>query len=190
MYLLQRICCLCKGYVPTISTKLNSIIMRNIILISFFALCSTQFCKAQNQDDLPLKDESNICIIFDFSHAEKINKLPYAYYEEDPSVLNGFAKGVIGFFNAKSKTLKSTLIQENKGEKYDLVFVVKKVDPDGETDGDLFLKEHESGHVVAVREGINVNGGRGWGFVEQWNAACEKLAKRFVSFTKIFTGEK
>lgn len=150
-------------------------------------LCSSQLSKAQKAT--PLQGESKICIIFDFTKAKKINKLPYVYYEDDPSVLRGFAKGVIGFFNARSITLQSPLSQENTGEKYDLVFVVEQVDPDGETEGVLLLKEHASGAIVATR-GINVDGGSGRGFEAQWNAACEKLAKRFVSFTKKYTGEK
>lgn len=162
--------------------------MKKIILMLLVALCSSQLCKAQ--EAAPLQGESKICIMFDFTKAKKINKLPYAYYEEDPSVLKGFAKGVIGFFNARSKTLQSSLSQENTDEKYDLVFVVKKVDSDGETEGDLMLKEHATGKIVACREGMNVDGGSGQGFEGKWNAACEKLAKRFVSFAKKYTGEK
>lgn len=135
-----------------------------------------------------LQNETKLCVVLDFKNA-KINKLPYeAWCDVDGAkVITRWSKAVISFFNQKQE-LESPLDGVNSGEKYDLLIKITKVDPDGETDAKIFLKDHISGEVL-VNDDISANGeDEDDGFERAWNDTSEKFAKKIVKFVSKYTG--
>ena len=135
-----------------------------------------------------LLNETKLCIILDFKNA-RINKLPYEAWNDvdGDKIIQRWTRSVISFFNQK-QDLIAPIDCVNTGEKYDLLIKITKVDPDGETYGKIFLKNHISGDVM-VSDDINANGeDEDDGFEQAWNETSEKFAKKIVKFISKYTG--
>ncbi len=135
-----------------------------------------------------LQNESKLCIVLDFKNAI-LNKMPYEAWNDvdGDKIIKRWTRSAISFFNQK-QNLSAPIDGINTGEKYDLLIKITKVDPDGETDGKIFLKDHASGDVL-VSADISANGeDEDDGFEQAWNETSGKFAKKVVKFVSKYTG--
>lgn len=163
--------------------------MKKIFTIATLACISIMSMAASKKEKVYyLQDETRICIVFDFKNA-KINRLHYEAWNdtEGMKVINRWTKSVIAFFN-QMQDLTAPIDCINTGEKYDLLIKITEVDPDGETDGTIFLKEHGTEEVLTSAEiGVGDKDGK---FEEAWYKTCENFAKKIASFTSKFKNKK